>query len=79
MYQATQQKQFIKHLLLIIMLVTIISNNYYNDQSTKQVANTNYVKSETYTGSLNVSIDPYFDRHIYNHNGLILTKVFFSN
>ena len=37
-----------------------------NDQSTKQVANSNLVKSETYTGSLNVSIDPYFDRHIYN-------------
>ena len=34
----------------------------YNDQSTKQVANTNYAKNETYTGSLNVSIDPYFDR-----------------
>ena len=42
--------------------VTIINN----DQSTKQVANSNLVKSETYTGSLNVSIDPYFDRHIYN-------------
>jgi gas vesicle protein len=42
--------------------VTIINN----DQSTKQVANSNYAKNETYTGSLNVSIDPYFDRHIYN-------------
>jgi len=38
----------------------------YNDQSTKQVANTNYAKNETYTGSLNVGIDPYFDR--YNSN-----------
>ena len=44
--------------------VTIINN----DQSTKQVANSNYAKSETYTGSLNVSIDPYFDR--YNYNGV---------
>jgi len=42
--------------------VTIINN----DQSRKQVANSNYSKTETYTGSLNVSIDPYFDRHIYN-------------
>ena len=38
----------------------------YNDQSTKQVANTNYAKNETYTGMLNVGIDPYFDR--YNSN-----------
>ena len=44
--------------------VTIINN----DQSTKQVANSNYAKTETYTGSLNVSIDPYFDR--YNYNGV---------
>ena len=42
--------------------VTIINN----DQSTKQVANSNYNKSETYTGSLNVNIDPYFSRHLYN-------------
>ena len=38
----------------------------YNDQSTKQVSNSNSMKSETYTGSLNVNIDPYFDRHLYN-------------
>ena len=38
----------------------------YNDQSTKQVANTNYAKNETYTGSLNTGIDPFFERHIYN-------------
>ena len=38
----------------------------YNDQSNKQVANTNYAKNETYTGMLNVGIDPYFDKHIYN-------------
>ena len=42
--------------------VTIINN----DQSTKQVANSNLVKSETYTGSLSVGIDPFFERHIYN-------------
>ena len=34
----------------------------YNDQSTKQVANTNYAKNETYTGSLNVGIDPYMEK-----------------
>ncbi len=38
----------------------------YNDQSTKQVSNSNSMKSETYTGMLNVGIDPYFDKHIYN-------------
>ncbi len=38
----------------------------YNDQSTKQVSNSNSMKSETYTGSLNVNIDPYFDRYLYN-------------
>ena len=32
----------------------------------KQVANTNYAKNETYTGMINVGIDPYFDKHIYN-------------
>ena len=34
----------------------------YNDQSTKQVANTNYAKNETYTGMLTVGIDPYLDK-----------------
>ena len=38
----------------------------YNDQSNKQVSNQNYAKSETYTGSLNTGIDPYFDRASYN-------------
>ena len=38
----------------------------YNDQSTKQVSNSNSTKNETYTGMLTVGIDPYFDKHIYN-------------
>ena len=38
----------------------------YNDNSNKQVSNQNMSKNETYTGSLNTGIDPYFDRASYN-------------
>ena len=38
----------------------------YNDQSNKSVSNSNFAKNETYTGSLNIGIDPYFDRINYN-------------
>src|SRR6056300_1673293 len=38
----------------------------YNDNSNKQVSNQNMSKNETYTGSLNKGMDPYFDRASYN-------------